>query len=259
MTVASSHPQFDRALVCILAVASLSLAGCWTPRGTSCAPAVPETVQPWTSQPVSSVSCPGEFALPPGSSLDDGLCEDEAIAIALTNNAAFRATLTQLGMARGDVIQAGQLTNPQLVYLFPAGAKQWEATLYIPIEAFVLRPHRLEVAESDYQRVANTLVQNGLDFVRNVRVAYTDLALATAQAQLANDIVALRQKIADLTQRRLDRGEISELEAATARIEALNARTLAGTAALNVSIAGARLSTLMGLPRSEASVASRLA
>jgi cobalt-zinc-cadmium efflux system outer membrane protein len=251
MTLASSRLRCGRILLFMLVAGYLSLAGCWTPRGTSCAPVVPETVRPWTSQPVCSVACPGEFTLPPDTSLDDGLCEDEAVATALTNNAAFRATLTQLGMARGDVIQAGLLTNPQLLYLFPVGAKQWEATLYIPIEAFVLRPHRLEIAERDYQRVANTLVQNGLDFVRNVRVAYADLALATAQAELANDTVEMRQKVADLTQRRLERGDISELEASSARIDALNARALAGAAALNVSLAGARLSNLMGLPRTE--------
>jgi cobalt-zinc-cadmium efflux system outer membrane protein len=250
MTLVSSRLRFGRTVV-VLVAACVSLTGCWTPRGTLYAPVVPETVRPWTSQPVCSVACPGEFTLPPGTSFDDGLCEDEAVATALTNNAAFRATLTQLGMARGDVIQAGALTNPQLVYLFPVGAKQWEATLYIPIEAFVLRPHRLEIAERDYQRVANTLVQNGLDFVRNVRVAYTDLALATAQAELANDTVEMRQKVADLTQRRLERGEISELEAASTRIDLLNARTQAETAALNVSVASARLATLMGLPRTE--------
>ena len=57
--------------------------------------------------------------LPPDVQLEDGLSEEEAIATALANNAAFRATLAQLEMARGDVIQAGLLTNPNLVAFFP--------------------------------------------------------------------------------------------------------------------------------------------
>jgi cobalt-zinc-cadmium efflux system outer membrane protein len=93
-------------------------------------------------------------------------------------------------------------------------------------------------------------VQYGLDFVRNVRVAYTDLALATAQLQLSNESVELRQGIADLTQKRLERGEISELEANTAKIDAVNARALASTLSFNVPLASAKLAALMGLPKS---------
>jgi len=134
------------------------------------------------------------------------------------------------------------------------GAKQWEWTLYFPLETFVLRGHRIDAAQRDYERVANTLVQTGLNFVRDVRVAHADLALALAQADLAQESVRLRQSISDLTQRRLERGDISELESTTARIDVLNTRAAAGVAAQNIPIASARLSALMGLPSSMAGV-----
>ncbi|MDQ3011363.1 MAG: hypothetical protein M3X11_11750, partial [Acidobacteriota bacterium] len=37
------------------------------------------------------------FALPDGVSLDDGMSEDEAVAIALWNNAALQVEMTALG------------------------------------------------------------------------------------------------------------------------------------------------------------------
>src|SRR5690242_6689209 len=73
-------------------------------------------------------------AIPPGLSIEDGLTPDEAVAIALWNNADFRVQLTDLGFARADLLEAGLLRNPVLSLLFPLGPKQLEATLRFPIE-----------------------------------------------------------------------------------------------------------------------------
>ena len=183
--------------------------------------------------------------------LEDGLSEDEAIATALANNAAFRATLAQLEMAQGDVIQSRLLANPNLVALFPVSVKQLEWVLYLPVDAMLLRPHRTEIAQCDCRRIVFQVVQSGLNLVRDVRVAYADLALAGEQAQLAEEGVEIRQGIADLTRRRLERGEISELESTTAQIDALNARANAALLQQNVVVARSRLATLIGLPFDE--------
>src|SRR5262245_39195648 len=69
---------------------------------------------------------PGESALPPGVDPGDGLEEDEAVEIALWNNAPFQEALAQLGFARADLVEAGLLRNPVLSLLFPIGPKQLE-------------------------------------------------------------------------------------------------------------------------------------
>jgi len=128
---------------------------------------------------------------PYGSTFSDSnqqqpLSVDTAIQTALTNNDAFQATLAQMGMADGDYLQSTLLTNPNFVTMIPLGVKQWEWTLFVPIEAFLLRPERMDLANSDRQRIANQLVQNGLTLVRDVTVAYTNLALATTAATKQN-------------------------------------------------------------------------
>ena len=55
----------------------------------------------------------GEIVLPNGAALADGLTEDEAVLIALWNNAVFQEQLAELGIARGDLIQAGLLAEPR--------------------------------------------------------------------------------------------------------------------------------------------------
>ena len=140
-----------------------------------------------------------ECTFPADVDVSDGLTSDEAVAVALWNNAAFNATLAQLGMVRGDLVQAGLLRNPQFQLFLPGGSKQLEYTLYLPIDAILLREQRLNMSQREVCRVAQQLVQNGLDLVRDVRVAHADLVFARERSALAHDAVDLRQRVSDLT------------------------------------------------------------
>ena len=60
-------------------------------------------------------SSAGSAELPADVSIDDGLTETEAIAIALWNNSGFQESLADLGIARADLVQAGLLRNPVLL------------------------------------------------------------------------------------------------------------------------------------------------
>ena len=66
---------------------------------------------------------------------------DDAIEMALANNDGFQATLAQMGMAEGDYLQSTLLTNPQFATMIPVGVKQWEWTLFVPIEASCYAPN----------------------------------------------------------------------------------------------------------------------
>jgi cobalt-zinc-cadmium efflux system outer membrane protein len=227
-------------------MATAMLAGC---AATRCAPGrsqVDAELQARAADGLGPATC-GESLLPDDVLLDDGLTADEAVAAALWNNSAFNATLAQLGMVRGDLVQAGLLRNPQFQLFFPGGTKQLEWTLYLPLETFLLRETRLDMSEREVRRVAETLVQNGLDVVRDTRVAHADLTFAVDRAALANEAVDVRQRIADLTKKQLDAGDISELEATTARIDLLRAQADAAGLQHAVAQAEARLKQLMSI------------
>src|SRR5690349_12908816 len=53
-------------------------------------------------------------ALPPDVRIDDGVTQDEAVAIALWNSPEFTAQVASLGFARADLVEAGLLRNPVL-------------------------------------------------------------------------------------------------------------------------------------------------
>lgn len=237
--------RFSALAAIVLSVSLLN--GCAVERCAPGRPQVDSQLQVRVHKNLGPTQCSNETSIPGDVQLDDGTTADEAVAVALWNNSAFNATLARLGMARGDLVQAGLLKNPLFQVLLPGGTKQLEYTLYLPVEALLLRKTRLDMSEREVCRVAEELVQNGLDLVRDTRVAHADLVFATDRSLLANEAVAVRKNIADLTRKQLEAGDISELEATTARIDFLRAQADAAGLAYAVSQAEARLKQLMGI------------
>lgn len=205
------------------ALAILLLAGCaaHSPHNRD---DVSRSLEQRTGHALNAAGASEGLLLPSGVDRSDGLTVDEAVAIALWNNAPFQSDLTELGFARADLLEAGLLRNPMLSLLFPVGPKQLEATLSLPIEVLWQRPKRVAIAKLEAERVAENLVQHGLDLAREVHLAYAGLLFAQSQKQIAEENARLRQEIADIAAARLRAGDISALEESASRVEALQAR-----------------------------------
>jgi cobalt-zinc-cadmium efflux system outer membrane protein len=231
----------------------LILAGC---AHTPCNRAyVSKALTDRTGHDLKAVTKPEDFKLPQGTSLADGVTEEESVAIALWNNAQFQADLTELGFARADLIEAGLLRNPMLSLLFPVGPKQLEATWSLPIDFLWQRPNRVAAAKLDAERVAENLVQHGLDLACNVRVAYADVVFARAQRRIAAETARLHQEIAAITTARRRAGDLSELEESASRLEALRAQEAALSFTQEAEISRARFNTLLGIDVQDTSFA----
>lgn len=189
----------------------------------------------------------GALILPENVSLSDGLTEEEAVAIALWNNAQFQADLAELGFARADLLDAGLLRNPVLSFLFPLGPKQLEATLNLPVEVLWQRPKRVAVAKLNVERVAENLVQHGLNFTRDILTAYADLLFARQRAGLLEEEASLQKEIAAIASSRLKAGDISELEETAFRLEAAQAAEASVRSARDAQISEDRFKTLLGI------------
>lgn len=189
-----------------------------------------------------------QFTLPTGVSLADGLSEDDAVAIALWNNAQLHADLAVLGLARADLLEAGLLRNPLLQIVLPIGPyRQFESLLNFPFEVFWQRRKRVAAATEELQRIAVSLEQNALNLIRDVRLAYTDWLLAQARARLATEAVEVRTQTVRLTNVRLRVGDVSEIEATAARLDESLAAEQAGRAQREVKTARDRLGLLIGM------------
>src|SRR5262245_12694358 len=150
-------------------------------------------------QPVAS----DQRSLPPGFTLDSPLSSDQAAALALWNNRRLNADLAALGVAEADLLDAGLLRNPRFDVLFPVGAKPLEMLLNLPVDAFIQRPRRIAASQAAYDQLAESLIQNGLNTIRDARLAHADFLQAASRVDVADRAAALRTRISQLTEARL--------------------------------------------------------
>ncbi len=188
-----------------------------------------------------------ETTVPDFINWHDGITEDEAVTLALWNNAAFQQLLTDLDLTRADLIAANQLDNPSVATMFPVGTKQFELALTVPLDVLLLRPQRVAAAQLESNRVAERLVQDGLNLIRDVRQAHADLLLAQQRLQLAEEGAHMRRQVSRVAEARLRAGDVSALDISAVRIEALLGDEAAARAIHDVELARQRLRTLMGV------------
>jgi cobalt-zinc-cadmium efflux system outer membrane protein len=190
----------------------------------------------------------------------EGLSPRDAVAIALWNNPELQATLATLDVSRADLVEAAQFRNPSLSVLFPVGPKPFELLLAWPIEELWQRKQRINAAKVHVESVATGLVQNGLDLIRDTRLAYADLWLANSRVRILQESSELRFQIAAFTQRRRDAGDGTGLDVSLACADAESASASARASLADVEIAKSRLRYLLGMraPEQPLSVSNSL-
>lgn len=190
---------------------------------------------------------PARFAWPPGLAPTTKLTLKDATAVALWNNNALDGDLAALGVAKADLLDAGLLRNPNLWSLMPVGKKPFELLLNWPIEEWWQRKKRVRAAQVGFDTVAKGLEQNGLNLIRDVALAHTDLWLAQRRAATLAEAAALRERIAGLVQKRREAGDAAGLEVTLALADARSAREMAERAKADIDLAQPRLRNLLGM------------
>jgi cobalt-zinc-cadmium efflux system outer membrane protein len=195
----------------------------------------------------SGIRVEGTAPMPPDASLEDGLTSQEAVAIALWNSPSFQATLADLGIARADLVEAGLLRNPVFSLLFPVGPKQLEWTLQFPLDALWQRPRRVAAAQLNAQAVGERLVWDALTLVAQARTVHADAVIADRRLQLTIEIADLAQRLEGITEARLRAGDISELEARSARSAASRVQVVRRAVEHESHLARLTLAATLGL------------
>ena len=226
--------------------ALLALAGCHTPPACDRA-AVSRSVEARFGQSVGPAPRPGQALIPEGLAEGRPIAEEQAVLLALYNNALFHESLVELDLTRADLIQAGLLPNPEFVYFWPAENKPFKYLIDFPIESLWLRPMRLKATAAENERACARVTQLALDLIRDTRQAYADLQLAADQVKVAERAVILRERILAQAETRLKEGDATPIEVATARIDALQARQALTRLTYDVTAMGERLRNFTGL------------
>lgn len=178
--------------------------------------------------------------------IDDGLDEDEAVVLALAHSPTFAADMARLRAARADFEEAARVSNPQLSLFGPVGAITAAASLLAPVMELIQLPQRTEAAGRALESVAESLVQSGLDLVRDARLAHVDASLATRRLEILEALEENAVDLASIAEARADEGDVSPADALAVRADAFVARDRVVVARRDRTTAIARLRVLLG-------------
>ena len=189
----------------------------------------------------------GSFSWPDGLTAGKALTTGQCVAVALWNSPDYQVALADLGIARSEVVKAGQVANPTLSALFPSNDKAFEAALKLPIEALWLRPKRIALAETELEATAARLTQAGADLARDIRLAAAKVLLVREQADLAGGNGRVFDEMARIAGTREKAGENGGLELSQARADAALAAQEKERLKYEERLAMEKLRNLMGM------------
>ncbi len=184
-------------------------------------------------------------AVPPGVRVDDGLTEDEAVAIAVWNSPRVRTEFTRLAVVQGNLADARRPSNPTLRFLFPSGPQQLSVLVTWPLENLVLRRRRIEIARAELDVVAQGAVQTAVDLVRDTRLAHIEWRLAVDRLAVQQVVARQADELAVIAEARAVAGEVAPRDGDIARIDARVAVDNTARAEADVAIAEATLRNRM--------------
>lgn len=207
---------------------------------------VSDNLQKVTGYTMQNGSKPGIVKLPANVNTANGITEEEAVSIALWNNAQLQADLAAISVAQADIIEAGIVSNPLLRYLAPGGGINVSGYINFAFDFLFQRPQRIAAAKTDALRVAETSVQRGYTLIRDVQIAYTDFLLSKERSLILSENAQLRSGMAQLANSRLRNGDISELEVSIFRADSATAQDEVLRANLDTVLKKNVLKVLMG-------------
>ncbi len=189
-----------------------------------------ETVKGWLGQP---------------------LTRDNAIKIAMLKSPRLQQVYGELGLARADVMDAVQISNPRIgvssLALENGPGSQFVIGVAQPLIDLLTLPLKSRLAHLNYERSRYETAAAILGVSLDVESAWYRNIAAQQVADMRAAVADALQTSADLAQRFYDAGNITELQLNREKAAASEARIGATRAAVAAKIARLELNNLLGL------------
>lgn len=185
--------------------------------------------------------------------LDGPLTADRAVRIAMLRSRMLRAAFDRVGVARGDLVSALRLPNPEVQGNVrfrlddPSGEPDVDLGLTVDLREFVLLPVRHAAASDALDAAAITAASDALDVALEVRLAYVEHVAALQSLDLERQIATALGASADLAEAVASAGNSDRLRALNERALAEEAKLRVEGAELEASVTRGRLAESMGL------------
>jgi outer membrane protein TolC len=176
---------------------------------------------------------------------------DSAVQIAMLHSPRLQQEYARLGLARAEVLEAVQISNPRfsISRLRPQSGpgSQLTTALAMPIVDLLLLPARARLANADYERARLDIAAAILGVANDVRSAWYAYVGAQQVADMRTAVAEAAGLSAELAKRFYDAGNISELQLKQEQAAASEARIEAGKSRAEALRARLALNIIVGL------------
>lgn len=172
---------------------------------------------------------------------------ERAVRVAVLNNRELRARLREVGVARGQLIQAGLLPNPRAeAELLPERNTQVELRLEYDLTRALLAPLRGRAAEPELEAARYGAAASVVELGYRVRVAVHGVQAALQRLALGHQLLDAAAAAYEAAQALFEAGNVRELSLATSDVAYQKARILVAGLELDVVSERERLARLLG-------------
>lgn len=188
--------------------------------------------------------------------LDEEMTADAAVRVAMLRSPRLQQQYARLGLARADVLEAVQITNPRL----SLGREYSDAEpgygrmigLSLPIVDLLTMPVRARLASVEFDRARLEIAAAVLEVASEVEGAWYRHVAAQQVAEMRTAVAEGAEASADLAQRFFEAGNLSELQLKQEQAAASSARIDAARARADAIQSRLRLNSLLGLSGDDA-------
>ncbi len=176
---------------------------------------------------------------------------DSAVRIAMLRSPKLQQEYARLGLARAEVLEAVQISNPSISLLrqnlSPGDGVQRTLGFSLPLIDLIIAPSRARLAHADFERARFDTAKAVFDVALDVESAWYAYVGAQQVADMRGAVANATQVSAELAERFYSAGNITELQLNQERASASEARIDAGRAKVEAAQKRLALNNLMGL------------
>ncbi|MCB9508497.1 MAG: TolC family protein [Myxococcales bacterium] len=181
---------------------------------------------------------------PPPFDPSDGLTIDEATAVAVTLNPALRASRSEAGVAKAQLVEAGLLPDPTIGWDISDSDLEVLLPLLRPDE----RDAKVDEAQARINEVQWAIRGDEWSLKRDVQLAFIDVLALAEQRKLNEQLQEVVTRTRDFFLRAREQGAATALQETTAAIQAAEVRLEGEGLVVQERRARQALNALLGLP-----------
>ena len=188
--------------------------------------------------------------------LEQPMTVDLAVKTAMLKSPRLQQVYGELGLARADVLEAIQVSNPHVslssLALQDGPGSQFTFGVAAPLIDLITLPAKARLARLDYERARYEVAASILGISLDVEAAWYRYIGAQQVSEMRAAVAEALQLSADLAQRFYDAGNITQLQLNRELAAASQARIAAAQASVAARLARLELNSIIGLSADQA-------